>query len=183
MLNPYRKEAASGSSGCSTSNEKGSHNNKVIEDPSSSMGIQSQNREGSISKCKSRSKRTVKHKHAKDLVQTSVDGGPAFVARRDCVVCKSKFLKKMGLRVSISHRAHEERCLAIDRPSARTKEVNKFAKEMMAINTMPLIFGQTEGLPSVSQHFQKTTTTTTRIGGTTTITRTSDEAEKLEGNY
>jgi hypothetical protein len=84
---------AAAAAAAAASNEKGSHKNKIIDDPSSRMGVQSQNRQGSVSKCRSRGKKPTKYKDGKDLVQMGVDGGPAFVAHRDCVVCKSIHLK------------------------------------------------------------------------------------------
>jgi hypothetical protein len=55
----------------------------------------------------------------------------------------------------MSHKAHDERCTSAHGTSTKTVEVNKFAKDMVAINAMPLSLGQAKGLPSVSQHFQR----------------------------
>jgi hypothetical protein len=200
MLNPYRRSGSSGG-GNERENENGSNgndnyteiNNKVVTNPSI-MGGQSQRRMGSVKKSlkngsgknKTRSK-TQKKKSG--LLQLGVDGRQAFVPERDCIVCRGHHLNRMGQCVSISHKPHDSRCArntSTRGSSSRTVEVNKFVKDMVAINTMPLSLGQTKGLPSVSQHFKTTTTTTTRMAGVTTTTTTTtgdDEGDKQEGNY
>jgi hypothetical protein len=187
MRNPYRKEATGssscGSRGCNSGkeNENGGDNKRVVNVVNTStMGPQSQRRQSSIKSCLKRGTK-VKLKSLKSSLkkksgglQLGVDGNQSFEAYRDCVVCRGHYLNKMGQHVSISHHAHHVRCSqnrSTRGTSARTVEVNKYAKDMMAHNTMPLSLGQTKGLPSVSQHFQKTTTTTTRIDGSTTTTR------------
>jgi hypothetical protein len=85
----------------------------------------------------------------------------------------------MGCCVSISHKAHDERCLKCLKTkglSAMTVFVGKHAKKMAAFNTMPLSKGRTKGLPCVLHHFETTMTTTTNSTGTTTKTTNSDSA-------
>jgi hypothetical protein len=201
MLNPYRKVAKSSgrSSGGSGSNEKGSNNNeekgsnnkKIIDHPSSTstMGPQSQKRKGSISKALARGSNNNKNKKKKSqgekrLVQMGVDGGLAFEANRDCIVCKGIYRKDMGECVVISHHAHDTRCVKNRETrglSKMTVFVDKTSKNNVAINTMPLSKGHTEGLPSVAPHFAKnstrtTSTRTTNSTGMTTNTTSSNLA-------
>jgi hypothetical protein len=60
------------------------------------MGIQSQQREGSVKKCKKRAtKRQPKHK----LRQHAIDaGGVAFIAIENCAICKAKHLNARGIK-------------------------------------------------------------------------------------
>ncbi len=206
MRNPYLKVATGsssrGSRGCNSGkeNDDGGDNDIVNNVANRSiMGLQSQRRVGSVKKCLKRGSKA-KYKTPKSSLkqksghlQFGVDSMQSFVAHRDCVVCRGRYLKAIGLSVSISHHAHHVRCTRNTSTlgtSARTVEANKFAKEMLAINTLPLRLGQTKGLPSVSQHFQKTTTTTNRIDGSTTTridgsaaTTNIDEANIQEGKY
>jgi hypothetical protein len=181
MLNPYRKTSSSFRGG-SCDNQDGSNNDTitdVVANPSSGMGLQSQRRGGSVKKCLKRgSHAKFKLPRTTRLVQMGVDGGRAFEPNRDCVNCKSRYLRKTHHNVAISHKAHDIRCgsnRTTHGSSARTVAVNRYAKEMTARNNLPLSQGHTEGLPSVIQHFEKTTTTiTTKSAGTTTTTTTND---------
>jgi hypothetical protein len=185
-LNPYRHGSSSSRNENENENENGS-NKEIVVTNSSSMGLQSQRRLGSVKKCLKKGSKA-KYKTLKSLIrkksgllQLGVDGGQAFVSHRDCIVCRGHHLNRMGHSVSISHKPHDIRCgrnKSTRGSSLRTVQVNKFAKEMAAINTRSLSQGHTKGLPSVYQHFEKTRTTTTTI-----TTATSKEGDKQEGKY
>jgi hypothetical protein len=203
MINPYitaNSRSCGGGSSCGNENENGRNKkNDIVANPSS-MGLQSQRRLGSVKKCLKRGSVMAKYKTPRrkksDLVQLDVDGGRAFESHRDCIVCRGYHLKAMGQSISIPHKSHHIRCgknRSTLGSSARTVGVNKFAKDMVAINTRPLgQEGQMKGQPSVSQHFDKTTTTTTTtttMTGTTTTTITSDvliasdKGDNQQGKY
>jgi hypothetical protein len=94
------------------------------------------------------------------LIQQAVDGGTAFVPHMHCRICVALQNKKMasgtGVKVSIPHRPHDTRCPHNKNTrggSARSVAVEKYAKQMLEHNNLPLAKGQLGGLPSVKQHF------------------------------
>ena len=119
------------------SNKQGSIHNFLLG-KSSTMGCQSQLRDGSIKACK---KRATKAKHRrKSLTQMGVDGKRAFLPEKDCAVCKAKHLIKNGVTVAVPHRSHDPRCTHNRKTrglSARTVEVEKIAQNNIFQNNIP----------------------------------------------
>jgi hypothetical protein len=148
-----------------SNNDDQNQTDNVAANPSPGMmGPQSQRRLGSVKKRLKRGGSNAKHKIPKKagLVQMGVDGVRAFESYRDCVICRGHCLKRMGNNVSISHKPNHICCgknRSTQGSSARMVAVNRHAEEMTARNNLPLSQGQTEGLPSVIQHFEKTSTT------------------------
>ena len=98
-------------------------------------GIQSQNREGSVKKCKKRAtKRQPKHK----LRQHAIDaGGVAFIAIENCAICKAKHLNARGIKTRIPKRSHHKagsKNLKTRGTSEMTVFVNKEAARNLAAN-------------------------------------------------
>jgi hypothetical protein len=100
------------------------------------MGIQSQQREGSVKKCKKRAtKLLVKHKLSR---QQAIDaGGVAFIAIEHCAICKAKHLNARGIKTRIPKRSHHKACsknLKTRGTSEMTVFVNKEAARNVAAN-------------------------------------------------
>jgi hypothetical protein len=118
------------------------------------MGIQSQQREGAIKKCKKRAtKRLTKHA----LRQHPIDaGGVAFVAIENCAICKAKHLCARGINTRIRKRAHHKACpknLKIRGTSEITGFVNKEAARNLAANRAPIRNKTVDKISSPHQGF------------------------------
>jgi hypothetical protein len=81
-----------------------------VEKTTIEMGIQSQQREGAVKKCK---KRGTKVK-AKSLIvasrQQAIDGTVAFDPIEHCIICKVKDLNARGIRTRAPKRSHHRAC-------------------------------------------------------------------------
>jgi hypothetical protein len=83
----------------------------VVNDININMGIQSQNRDGSIKACKKRSiKRKAQPKAPPIYRQSAVPGGTIFINWQHCKVCKATRLNLMGKKVRVPHDPHHVRC-------------------------------------------------------------------------
>jgi hypothetical protein len=123
-----------------------SHNSHSAYSLFATMGIQSQNREGSIKKCRKTATR-VKHKRRK-LQQSAVTGGLAFNPERDCIICealaKSRRLGRLGITVAIPHRSHDARCPKNRKTQGRSERFvqdNKTTAENLKNNSEPIMHG------------------------------------------
>jgi hypothetical protein len=80
----------------------------------STMGIQSQNREGAIKKCRKTATKVKYKRKQRSLLQSAVTGGLAFYSQRDCLICKARTkslcLSRFGISVQIPHKPHHSRC-------------------------------------------------------------------------
>ena len=68
------------------------------------MGIQSQRRQGSIASARRHGTKT------KHVLQSAVNGGVAFAPHLHCPVCKARHLKARGVTVNEPHRPHHKKC-------------------------------------------------------------------------
>jgi hypothetical protein len=107
------------------------------------MGIQSQNREGSVKAAmKKGGKNNFKFKPPSK--QAAIDGGLAFDAVRDCIVCKARFQIAHGIVRNVPNRVHDKRCVRNRETkgmSARTVVVDKAAAKNLAANRAPIVAG------------------------------------------
>jgi hypothetical protein len=110
--------------------------NTVVAD--STMGMQSQLRQGAIKKCK---KMGTKIKANRAHKQNAIGGGVAFAEALHCSVCKVRRLNARGNAVNIHHGPHHKKC-GVNRKtrglSAMTVFVNREAARNVAINTAPM---------------------------------------------
>ncbi len=112
-----------------------------VEKATIEMGIQSQQREGAVKKCK---KRGTKVK-AKSLIvasrQQAIDGTVAFDPIEHCIICKVKDLNARGIRTRAPKRSHHRACPK-NRKTRGTSEmtvfVNKEAAKNLAANQMAI---------------------------------------------
>jgi hypothetical protein len=121
----------------------------------STMGIQSQNREGAVKKAMKHGTKPKYKKSRTSLVQTAVHGGVAFDPTSHCKVCVAS---RMGL--PLPHRCHDKRCIKNRRTrgmSARTVEVEKAATlNKMLNNIKPLKVNWEAKRPTIFDVAQKT---------------------------
>ena len=103
------------------------------------MGIQSQFRDGSISKCRQWGTR-IKHS-MRQLVQRGIDRDRGFVQIEHCKVCKALYMRIKGKNVNIPHRSHHRACPRNRKTkglSERSIVVNRTAAANIAANTAPI---------------------------------------------
>ena len=136
IVNPYSKNAATSQLlkiyyGHSQATNPVS--NQVVADDI--MGVQSQQREGAVKKCKKRgTKLLAKHKFRQHAINV---GGVAFISIENCAVCKAGNLNARGIKTRIPKRAHHKACpknLKTRGASERTVFVNKEAARNLAAN-------------------------------------------------
>jgi hypothetical protein len=100
------------------------------------MGIQSQQREGAVKKCKKRGTKLLT-KHKLQRQQAINAGGVAFNPIENCVICKAKHLEAQGVKIRIPKRAHHKACTRNSQTrgtSEMTVFVNKEAARNLAAN-------------------------------------------------
>jgi hypothetical protein len=100
------------------------------------MGIQSQQREGAVKKCKKRGTRLLT-KHKVPRQQAINAGGVAFNPIVHCGVCKARHFQAIGRKTRIPKRAHHRACprnLQTRGTSEMTVFVNKEAAQNLAAN-------------------------------------------------
>jgi hypothetical protein len=110
--------------------------NQVVVPVVAAMGIQSQQREGAVKKCKKRgTKLLTKHRLNK---QHPIDaGGVAFISSQHCSVCKANDLNLRGIKTRIPKRSHHKACPRNRKTrgtSERTVYVNREAARNLAAN-------------------------------------------------
>jgi hypothetical protein len=104
MVNPYAKRpAARDSENSDVANDAAT--NTVVAD--STMGIQSQQRQVAIKKCK---KMGTKIKANRVCKKNAIGGGVAFVEALHCSVCKARRLNARGNAGNIPHQPHHKKC-------------------------------------------------------------------------
>lgn len=128
-----------------------------IKNPySRTMGIQSQNRGGSVKACKKRGTKAKRTLH-----QIAIPGGTLFKSAHHCSVCKAERLKIQGHNVNIPHRSHHPRCgrnIKTRGLSASTVMANKEVARNLMINNagMNTVLGRqlNSKMPSVHPFFR-----------------------------
>ena len=145
IYNPY---ATSTSSKKRTSSNKKSSNNEYSLFDTSTMGIQSQNREGAIKKCRKTATKVKYKRKQRSLLQSAVTGGLAFYSERDCVICKARTkslcLSRLGISVQIPHKPHHSRCTKNRKTQGRSERFvqdNKATANNLAKNSEPIVHG------------------------------------------
>lgn len=115
------------------------------------MGLQSQQRVGSIKKCKKVGSRfrKLRFSGSQRLVQRPIGGAEAFIPELHCQRCIRNMQKAAGLILTVPHRSHDKRCQCnrLTRGvSVYTVEVNRIAQANLCINDRPpALDGQTKG--------------------------------------
>jgi len=131
------------------------HNPYIKRASAATMGLQSQHRQSSLRQLKkaaaARNKAKAKSNGGKGLVQVGLPGRKAFIALRDCKVCKLTQWRKEGRRyprnhkkagqlMIVPHRGHHWRC-ELNRStrgkSARWVEVERIAEANIRANNIP----------------------------------------------
>jgi hypothetical protein len=104
------------------------------------MGIQSQNREGSIKKAMKRGTK-IKNRAASSK-QAAIDGGLAFDAEYHCIVCRARRLIRSGIPTTVPKRKHDPRCsknTTTHGMSPTTVFVEKETARYIAANRAPIV--------------------------------------------
>jgi hypothetical protein len=111
-----------------------------------SMGIQSQNRNGSIKWCmqNAHKRRKTSYNASKGgWVQSSISPFEkrAFMSERNCVLCRAYHRRRFNPNVRIPHRGHHKLCalnnVTKGQLSERSIEVLQYAEKMVELNTAP----------------------------------------------
>ena len=105
------------------------------------MGIQSQQREGAVKKCKKRSTHLKTKRHIVAPRQQAVDGTVAFDPIEHCIICKVKDLNARGIKTRAPKRSHHRACPK-NRKTRGTSEmtvfINKEAAKNLAANRIAI---------------------------------------------
>lgn len=158
MVNPYARRSTANVS------ENGGNSNNLSHNyhsrPRTTMGIQSQRRDGSIAKCRKRATRT---KHViSSLVQRSMQGGVAFVPHLHCKQCVGLREYAAKTRASKPHKVHHPRCPHNTKTrgftTTTTADVERTVATNIRINNMPIMASRLhnramQSTPSVNRFF------------------------------
>jgi hypothetical protein len=135
IVNPYRRSQEQRQRTAQT-------NAQAVAETTIKMGIQSQQREGAVKKCKKRGTRIkMKQRIVASSRQQAIDGTVAFDPIEHCIICKVKDLNARGIKTRAPKRSHHKACPK-NRKTRGTSEmtvfVNKEAAKNLAANQMAI---------------------------------------------
>ena len=142
-INPYLGFSLRGNfASPAAAHTNSSRSNCNNDDDTSTMGCQSQRREGAIKKCLKRGTR-VKFRH-RQLVQAAIGGGLGFISERDCKQCIAIRIRdqraRLGLKMTLPHRGHNKRCrrnIKTKGLSEKSVTIEREAAHNVAQNNIP----------------------------------------------